>query len=141
MRFRAARLTNNTIDLYQEPGDGAVGGCAGPVQGRGVGSDAGERHVGRVGDVDTQHADEFGDGLPEGLPGTADEPRGGRGVSDCLPARLLSYAALASWSEGAKTHQKAAAPVSSMLAWLDTSTSRLVVVLVVMAVAAAAYEA
>lgn len=71
------RPTVNAIDLDQIFLDRPIREGPRPAERSSIGADAGEADVGGFGNIDTEDVDEFGDGLPDGLPRSMDEPEGG----------------------------------------------------------------
>ena len=69
------QLTNYPVDLNQKLLDRAVRQWARPVYGGRIGSDTGQRYIGRIGDVDAENVDQFGDRLPKCLPCPSHQPK------------------------------------------------------------------
>ena len=61
-------LTVDAIDLNLVLVDGSVIRGSGPAERGGIRSDAGEGHIGRLGNLDAEDVDQVWDGFPEGLP-------------------------------------------------------------------------
>lgn len=57
-------LTYNTVNLNQKFLDGAVRRWASPINGGSIGSDSGQRHIGGMGDIDTEDVYQLGNRLP-----------------------------------------------------------------------------